>query len=1182
MNKKNKIDRSNKWIRPLLVGSLIAPLGVYAQSDTPEEEEVYELSPFEVSSTENIGYRATSTLAGTRLRMELKDSGSAIQAITEEMMDDIGATDNQTLLQYTTNTEVGGVSGNFAGLGNGTSLNEQTAHRSPNQNTRVRGLTSADNARDFFQTVIPWDGYNTERIDIQRGANSILFGLGSPAGIINADLRDANYYNDSGELGLRLGEHGSYRTTLDYNKVLIEDELAIRLSLLNEEEKYKQKPAFEKDERFYVALRYEPSFLKSDRSRSIFKVKYESGDISRNAPRVLPPSDMITPWFDADKLDKIAVVPQHADDQGTKLPGRGVYYAEYDDGMPNPYYNPWVHDFPQTFGGALVIFDDPTTDVITGVIKTELVNTHGGLAPDGSLDATIEGLQNGRLKGVGRFSNVSKGLGLENASFGQYQDLVLSDPSIFDFYNNLLDGPNKGTTAEFDALNIAFEQTFFDDSVGFDLTYDKQSYEDEQLTLFASWKSALNVDINSHYPDGRVNPNFGRPFVNDSQVGNGATSVTEDETIRASGYWNIDFEEQFDSSGFVAKLLGVQTLNVAHTEYSRENDSRSFQRYGTGADYDLFLKGTTGNAIDPNHDDNHRQLVVVNYLGDSLRDANTASGANIPRLTSVHTPTSGTIYAFDSTWNSTVNPSDPWTNPWDGAVLTQSENPANYVGYREVPFTVLDASNEEDRSKLTYRGALSSVEVDSDVFVWSGRMFGGAINPMFAYREDTATLKNYLAPNNGPDGVTNFEDYNLNNPAGSNLVYKGEQKSKGIVAHLDQRLGIDGLPFELSVFYNESENFNPGSQRVDVFGNPLAPPTGETKDYGFIVSSKDQKLSARVTFYESKMKNATNDAISGAAFWLGLIENWNLNNAIIIRDMPSGHSDWEFLSQNEGESDEDFLQRRIDFTQVVFDNQLSREFYDAWNIGDPEVDIQPFLDRRQTVQTPQGLTATSDLLSEGIEIEIVAQPTENWNIAFNAAKSEATFSNVGGALAEWIESRKADYDNVVNGRRFGDQVLWGTGGTDTIENRLNTEFYGTYALMLLNEGAPTPEVREWRANLITNYSFSEGKLKGAYAGMGIRWQDDVGIGYGLTTDADGDTIFDKNQERRAPSETNFDFWMGYTKALSDRVDWKIQLNIGNAFSGDELIPITTQPDGSVAAARIAPSRNFRLQNTFSF
>jgi outer membrane receptor protein involved in Fe transport len=82
-------------------------------------EEVVKLSPFVVDSfKEKESYQATSTLAGTRVRTELKDVASALSVDTAQFMRDIGATNNATLLQYTPNTEVGGMYGNYSGVGN--------------------------------------------------------------------------------------------------------------------------------------------------------------------------------------------------------------------------------------------------------------------------------------------------------------------------------------------------------------------------------------------------------------------------------------------------------------------------------------------------------------------------------------------------------------------------------------------------------------------------------------------------------------------------------------------------------------------------------------------------------------------------------------------------------------------------------------------------------------------------------------------------------------------------------------------------------------------------------------------------------------------------------------------------------------------------------------------------------
>ena len=76
------------------------------------------LSPFEVSTAKDTGYTATETLAGTRVRTDLRDIASSLSVVTAQFLRDTGATSNSTLLPYQLSTEVGGSMGNFAGVGN--------------------------------------------------------------------------------------------------------------------------------------------------------------------------------------------------------------------------------------------------------------------------------------------------------------------------------------------------------------------------------------------------------------------------------------------------------------------------------------------------------------------------------------------------------------------------------------------------------------------------------------------------------------------------------------------------------------------------------------------------------------------------------------------------------------------------------------------------------------------------------------------------------------------------------------------------------------------------------------------------------------------------------------------------------------------------------------------------------
>ncbi len=224
----------------MLVASSTMAQTAPAPSAPPNDDDVVTLSPFEVSTDQQgNSYSTTSTLAGNRLNTDLRDLGTSLSVYNTQFLSDIGATDARSLLQYTLGTEVGGVMGNYSGSGGGNAPDTGAAYRNPQSTNRVRGLVGADNTRDLYLTNIPWDSYNVDAVDIQRGPNAILFGQGSAGGVINTRSKQASYRN-FGEVALRVDEYGSLRGSLDFNRVLLDDELSLRIALVNNPSKFKQ------------------------------------------------------------------------------------------------------------------------------------------------------------------------------------------------------------------------------------------------------------------------------------------------------------------------------------------------------------------------------------------------------------------------------------------------------------------------------------------------------------------------------------------------------------------------------------------------------------------------------------------------------------------------------------------------------------------------------------------------------------------------------------------------------------------------------------------------------------------------------------------------------------------------------------------------------------------------------
>ncbi len=76
-----------------------------------DEDLAFELSPFELSADATVGYRATDTLAVSRIRTVLTEIGAAVSGVTQQVLHDFGAMNRSDLLQYTAAIEEGGLTG---------------------------------------------------------------------------------------------------------------------------------------------------------------------------------------------------------------------------------------------------------------------------------------------------------------------------------------------------------------------------------------------------------------------------------------------------------------------------------------------------------------------------------------------------------------------------------------------------------------------------------------------------------------------------------------------------------------------------------------------------------------------------------------------------------------------------------------------------------------------------------------------------------------------------------------------------------------------------------------------------------------------------------------------------------------------------------------------------------------
>jgi hypothetical protein len=242
------------------------------------------------------------------------------------------------------------------------------------------------------------------------------------------------------------------------------------------------------------------------------------------------------------------------------------------------------------------------------------------------------------------------------------------------------------------------------------------------------------------------------------------------------------------------------------------------------------------------------------------------------------------------------------------------------------------------------------------------------------------------------------------------------------------------------------------------------------------------------------------------------------------------------------------------------------------------------------------LSETTDLVAEGLEFELTYNPTTNLRILLNVTQQEARRSNIAPNLGRYFEEfitfvEAAGPDGPYI--RTGQNLL--TTPLATEEHASNTpagrflrqaSVGGNYFKQVALAGSDNPEVREYRVNIVGNYTFNEGRFKGFNVGGALRWQDEAAIRYPVVyQEAFGATvpIADVSSPYFDNGHEFFDAWLGYRrKIFDDKVNWRIQLNIRNVFADSDPVPIQTQPDGSIVRVSIPVPRQFVLSNTFSF
>ncbi len=313
------------------------------------------LSPFEVNTSKDQGFAATSSLAGGRLATDLRDTPAAYSVITRELMDALDLRDIESTIGWATSATLNVDNGiqNFFG--------------SP-INYQIRGAGQSRPQRNFFPQFNNGDAFNLERYEIGRGPNAVLFGNGSLGGVLTSTTKRAQTARPFQNVQASIGSWENYRFTLDVNRPLTE-KVAVRVAAVWGDAGGWRYKDFDKRKAAFLTTTFKPV-------RGM-EIRLE-GEYGSNSKQVgfSNLNDRLSGWDGTTVYNTpaaLATLPTNSNALGVTR--RGANYFVFDPSNPTPTIMNYQNDPATLAGGA------SNTTPIAGFVQGSLpaFNTNGAM-----------------------------------------------------------------------------------------------------------------------------------------------------------------------------------------------------------------------------------------------------------------------------------------------------------------------------------------------------------------------------------------------------------------------------------------------------------------------------------------------------------------------------------------------------------------------------------------------------------------------------------------------------------------------------------------------------------------------------------------------------------------------------------------------------------------------------------
>jgi len=1122
----------------------IAKIPVVSDSNaTDDASEVVTLSPFSVVD-DSKGWESFNTLSGTRLNSKLEDLGASITVVTKQQMLDTAVLDINDVFRYEASTEG---TDNYTSFNRNRSggVNDQVAS-APQQANRIRGISKSGQSAGGANTAwgnfssnnkIPFDLYNVDAIEVSRGPNSNLFGLGNAAGTVNVVPTQANPGRRTLGVSLRVDDRGGHRESFNYNQPLVSGKLAVRVAAVNESKGFTRKPASEDINREFVTLFARPF------ANTTIRASYESYHDAYRRPNSITPRDTTTEWVAAgsptwNPVTRMVTLangttsgPFNSDSTTVAIPGVPGAKAltwSVPTGLIGGYNGFYAHP-------SVYIDQAGTIDFFTVMRTNNPVTSALPTNPMTGGNSSLRYLQS--ATSIMRQRDVLGPTGLP-----LYIIPGASDKSIYDWSSVNAIAPNYGID-DADTFSAEIEQIVLNTPhhlLAARAGMFSQHFDRYSIGAIDNLETVIYVDVNEKQLDGSNNPYFKRPYIAASA---GRINPSDEDVDIVSAALAYQFTPTSDTMPRWLSWIGQQRIG-AHAEVNLR-DERSYNSTERISDAHDWIP--TANIITT------QRPAQRFYVGDNTGPGMDYAPAPINNI-------DGT-YPFR------------WYNNKTGQWVTE-----------QVTMSQLLESGQ---------GARRRTEVRTLNATWQSFLLNDHLVLTSGWRRDRQQARtgagSFINPTTGLADLSNVGIFgpllNYQPPAegspkislGDWVVQDGDTKTYGAV--------VKATPW-LNFHFNKSDSFAPEIVRQSLGLGNVPNPHGYSTEYGFSITALEGKLNLRLTRFNTKELNSRGSEI-GTLGNRSLDMEGRASSPSAVIPLPSFRNFATNLAKsrlaaagNPNPTDELLLTEVAKLMAPYGTDQAKNE---EWLLRLSGRDGRP-----QTV----GVT---DVSSEGYEFEAAYNPTPNWRFKFTGSKTQAQDDKVSHEIYDWWQTRIQVYESlhsdIVPGDGMG-PTWWDSippGDSRTPQTRYIQDQFGPFWAAATNEGRPRTQIREYRLAGLTKYEFTEGRLRNFDIGGAVRWESKASIGYlagppETSGPYTGAVLFlDNNKPVWDKARSYFDLSAGYNfRVHRDKVRVRAQLNVRDVFESGRLQAVAVNPDGAPYAFRIIDPRQFIFSLNFDY